>query len=70
MVLPRVCKLWAHILSQPSAAWTHADIDLRDLHRRDNFAGGDRPLLDTTVVSAWFCRCLTNAVVIDDCRGP
>ena len=54
MVLPLVCKPWAHLLGQRSAVWTSACVNLHDFHKTDDNVG--RELLDARVVSAWFSR--------------
>ena len=56
LLLPRVCKRWARILGRPSAAWARTEIDLYDLHRSYERRSDDLPLMDTRVISAWFCR--------------
>jgi len=56
MVLPRVCKRWARILSQPSAAWEHITIELSVLHKRSKYSGQDQPFLNAALMAAWFGR--------------
>jgi len=51
--LPRVCKRWARILGQPSAAWEDATIDLDLLH---DLTGIREEFMDAQVVSAWCGR--------------
>ncbi len=55
-MLPLVCKRWARILAQPSAAWEVSEIDLEELHKHDEWRDDGLPYLDARVVSAWFSR--------------
>ena len=56
MVLPRVCKRWAMVLTLPSLAWERVDIDGKDLRSRGRLRRTGQPLVDARVVSTWFSR--------------
>ncbi len=55
MVLPRVCKRWAHILDRPGAAWERTEIDLSALEMHSTYSG-HLSFLDAGLVAAWFGR--------------
>ena len=60
-LLACVCKRWARIVGQPSAAWAHVAIDLYELRWSNTLPDpGERPLMDTRCISAWFYRCSTS----------
>jgi len=60
IVLPLVCKQWARILGQPSAAWECGVIDLQALYNRECERDTDVDFgFDNDRLRAWFHRCAT-----------
>ena len=56
MILPRVCKRWAAVLTLPSPVWERVDIDGDDLRRRGRLRQADQPLTNSRLMSTWFTR--------------
>jgi len=56
LILPRVCKRWATVLTRPSAIWDRIDVGVRELRGRERPREPGLPLLDAWVMSTWFSR--------------
>lgn len=56
MILPRICKRWANVLTLPSAIWDHIDIGVQELRGRGRPREPGLLLLDARVMSTWFSR--------------
>ncbi len=55
-MLPRVCKRWARILRQPSAAWQRIAIGSCVLERPGRREKHGYTTEDLSAISAWFGR--------------